>query len=224
MSEKIMTVSSLEGQQVEGSYPAQQLGDAFMHALARRDFDGMQNLFAPAVRFRAMVPSGERMGQTAGEAAGWFKRWFGSYDTLQIVQSTAEPVFNRFYLCYRLRLHHPTDGWKAIEQHAYCDVQAGQIGDMWLLCSGFCPERELTQEQGVQPHLGGNSFYDAGAKGCADGPIDEISARLRSLAPGQTLEVYATNPSVAGDLPAWCRLSGHALVKHEGDFYLIQHQ
>ena len=47
---------------------------------------------------------------------------------------------------------------------------------------------------------------------------------LLTLAPGQTLEVYATNPSVSGDLPAWCRLSGHALVKHEGDFYLIQHQ
>lgn len=50
--------------------------------------------------------------------------------------------------------------------------------------------------------LGADSFYDAGDKGCAAGPLDEIAALMRRLAPGQTLEVRATDPSVAGDLPA----------------------
>jgi TusA-related sulfurtransferase len=76
----------------------------------------------------------------------------------------------------------------------------------------------------VQPAslLGADAFYDAGDQGCAAGPLDEIAALMRRLAPGQTLEVRATDPSVAGDLPAWCRLTGHELVPHEGDRYLIR--
>ena len=70
--------------------------------------------------------------------------------------------------------------------------------------------------------LGADAFYDAGAQGCADGPLDEVAAQLRRLAPGQTLEVRATEPSVANDLPAWCRMTGHELVTRDEDRYLIR--
>ena len=70
--------------------------------------------------------------------------------------------------------------------------------------------------------LGADTFYDAGDKGCAAGPLDEIAALMRRLGPGQTLEVRASDPSVAGDLPAWCRLTGHELVTRDGDHYLIR--
>jgi TusA-related sulfurtransferase len=70
--------------------------------------------------------------------------------------------------------------------------------------------------------LGADAFYDAGDLGCAAGPLDEIAAQMRRLTPGQTLEVRATDPSVANDLPAWCRLAGHELAGHEGDRYLIR--
>jgi TusA-related sulfurtransferase len=69
---------------------------------------------------------------------------------------------------------------------------------------------------------GADAFYDAGDQGCAAGPLDEIAALMRRLGPGQTLEVRATDPSVANDLPAWCRLAGHELVRHTGDRYLIR--
>jgi TusA-related sulfurtransferase len=65
-------------------------------------------------------------------------------------------------------------------------------------------------------------FYDAADKGCADGPLDEIAVLVRRLSPGQTLEVRATEPSVANDLPAWCRLAGHELASHRDDRYLIR--
>ena len=45
---------------------------------------------------------------------------------------------------------------------------------------------------------------------------------MRRLAPGRTLEIRATDPSVAVDLAAWCRLTGHTLVTQEGDRYLIR--
>ena len=70
--------------------------------------------------------------------------------------------------------------------------------------------------------LGADAFYDAGDQGCAAGPLDEIAAQMRRLAPGQTLEVRASDPSVTNDLPAWCRLAGHELVKREEDRYLIR--
>ena len=70
--------------------------------------------------------------------------------------------------------------------------------------------------------LGADAFYDAGEKGCGDGPLDEVAAQMRRLAPGQTLEIRAIDPSVANDLPAWCRLVGQELVRHEGDRYLIR--
>ncbi|HWQ11439.1 MAG TPA: sulfurtransferase TusA family protein [Roseiflexaceae bacterium] len=70
--------------------------------------------------------------------------------------------------------------------------------------------------------LGATAFYDAGDRGCGDGPLEAIAALLRGLAPGQTLEVRATEPSVANDLPAWCRLAGHTLVARDGDRYLIR--
>ncbi len=70
--------------------------------------------------------------------------------------------------------------------------------------------------------LGADAFYDAGDKGCADGPLDEIALLVRGLSPGQTLEVRATEPSVATDLPAWCRLARQELADHQGDRYLIR--
>jgi TusA-related sulfurtransferase len=82
----------------------------------------------------------------------------------------------------------------------------------------------LSCEVPAQPAalLGADAFYDAGDQGCADGPLDEVAAQMRRLAPGQTLEVRARDPSVANDLPAWCRMTGHELVTRDRDRYLIR--
>ncbi len=70
--------------------------------------------------------------------------------------------------------------------------------------------------------LNADAFYDAGDRGCADGSLDDIAAQMRRLTPGQTLEVRATDPSVATDLPAWCRMVGHELITRDGAHYLIR--
>jgi len=74
------------------------------------------------------------------------------------------------------------------------------------------------------PLFGANEFYDAGDKGCAFGPMDEIAAIIKQLQPGQTLEVHATDQTVSVDLSAWCRMTGHRMVKQEGSHYLLQHK
>jgi TusA-related sulfurtransferase len=196
-------------------------GQSFLEWLAIQDFERLETLFAPQVRFRALVPSGVREGPTAGEATNWLRRWFGEADTLQVLRSTADQVFDRLYLHYRVRLHDTTNGWRVIEQQAYCDVRDGHIADMWLLCSGFRPDPE-SRPQTLPSHFNADAFYDAGAKGCTDGPLDEIAGLMRRMNPGQTLEVHAIAPSVAEDLPAWCRMAGHELIGHEGEHYLVR--
>jgi TusA-related sulfurtransferase len=197
------------------------VGQSFLELLAAQDFDRLEMLFAPQVRFRALLPPRTCEEKTAEAANGWLRRWFGKADTLQVLQSTADQVFDRLYLHYRLRTHDVANGWRVIEQQAYCDVQDGHIADMWLLCSGFRPNPEM-QAQASPPHFNADAFYDAGEKGCADGPLEDIAGLMRRMSSGQTLEVHAIAPSVAGDLSAWCRLAGHELIGHEGKHYLIR--
>ena len=197
------------------------LGRLFLESLVAQDFDRLVKLFAPQVRFRALLPSRIREEQTVEAAVGWLRHWFGEADRLQVLQSAIDQVGDRSYLRYRLRLHSAKSNWEIIEQHAYYAVQDAPIDDLWLLCSGFRPDPDV-QDQSAQAHFNADAFYDADIKGCADGPLDEIAGYMRRLNSGQTLEIRALAPSVAGDLPAWCRMAGHELLKHEGEHYLIR--
>ena len=67
-----------------------------------------------------------------------------------------------------------------------------------------------------------DQFFDAGDKGCGEGPLDTIAGLVRKLQPGQTLAIHATDPSVAVDLAAWARMSGNELLDRQGTYYLIR--
>ena len=85
---------------------------------------------------------------------------------------------------------------------------------------------ELSCEMPVQPSpiFGADSYFDAGDKGCAEGPIQEIAALMRQMDSGQTLEVRATDPTVRIDLPAWARMVGHQFVEQRDDRYLLRRE
>ena len=70
---------------------------------------------------------------------------------------------------------------------------------------------------------GADAFFDAGSQGCGDGPLEKVASLMRQLQPGQTLEIHATDPSVAVDLAAWCRMTGHTLAEQTTDRYLLRH-
>jgi TusA-related sulfurtransferase len=76
----------------------------------------------------------------------------------------------------------------------------------------------------VDQAFSASRFYNAGDKGCAFGPMDEIAEIMLKMDPGQTLEIYAADPTVAADLSAWCRMTGHKLVEQQGFHYLIKHK
>lgn len=74
------------------------------------------------------------------------------------------------------------------------------------------------------PALQAEAFYDAEDRGGASGALDAIAECMRRLVPNQALEIRATDPSITVNLTAWCRLTGHVLIMHAGDCYLIRHK
>jgi TusA-related sulfurtransferase len=62
------------------------------------------------------------------------------------------------------------------------------------------------------------AMLDAG--GAVDAALSgPIRRRLRDLAAGQILEVVSREPTARLAIPAWCRLTGHELVRevHQGE-------
>lgn len=44
-------------------------------------------------------------------------------------------------------------------------------------------------------------------------PVIRTQNRVRELAPGDQLEIRCTDPGATQDIPAWCRLYGHRVLK-----------
>ena len=56
------------------------------------------------------------------------------------------------------------------------------------------------------------SDWDAGMLGCGE-LILELRQRLNRMPAGAVLTLIAHDPGVPEDLPAWCRMTGHRLVR-----------
>jgi tRNA 2-thiouridine synthesizing protein A len=82
---------------------------------------------------------------------------------------------------------------------------------------------DVAREDGERAGAGAfvAALFDAGDMGCGD-LVLELRARLMDLAPGEVLEVRATDPGAPGDLPAWCRVTRHTLVRSAHPRYWIQ--
>ncbi|MBU6402441.1 MAG: sulfurtransferase TusA family protein [Verrucomicrobia bacterium] len=80
------------------------------------------------------------------------------------------------------------------------------------------PASDLEPERAAP---GVDAAWDAGEMGCGD-LVLELRDRLRSLAPGRVLKLTARDPGAREDLPAWCRLTGHRLLRVEPPTYWIQ--
>jgi len=63
--------------------------------------------------------------------------------------------------------------------------------------------------------------WDAGDMGCGE-LIFQLAQRMRVLGPGKVLELTATDLGAPHDIPAWCRLTGHALLAASPPRYLIR--
>jgi TusA-related sulfurtransferase len=195
----------------------QRVGEGFVGAIARRDFDGLRAAMAEAVRFRLLVPKGPQGHTGAAETVGRFVGWFGGARELRLESSSVETVSGRLALVYRFRLL-DADGWQVIEQHLMADVAPdGRLEAIDLLCSGFL--RDPESEIGTN----GTHRFDAGNLGCADGLAGEFRRRIGEIPIGDVLEVTARDPAAKEDLPPLARMMGHAVrsVETPGDGRLL---
>lgn len=181
----------------------QETGEAFVNALADRDFKRLRAAIADDVRFRLLLPKGPQAHSGVAETVESFVRWYGDVDELHLESSSVEAVAGRLVLMYRFRLH-DEDGWQVIEQHVVADVAPdGRLEKIDLLCSGFLPI--------IGPEDGSSSIhpFDAGDLGCADGLAGEFRRRIGAIPVGDVLVVTARDPAAKEDLPPLARMMGH---------------
>jgi TusA-related sulfurtransferase len=181
----------------------QNVGKAFVNALADRDFVRMRAAIAEDVRFRLLLPKGPQAHSGVAETVESFVRWYGDVDELHLESSSVEAVAGRLVLMYRFRLH-DEDGWQVIEQHVVADVaHGGRLEKIDLLCSGFLPIFGPGDESSsIHP-------FDAGDLGCADGLAGEFRRRIGAIPVGDVLVVTARDPAAKEDLPPLARMMGH---------------
>lgn len=63
--------------------------------------------------------------------------------------------------------------------------------------------------------------WNAGDLGCGE-LVLELRMRMHQLAPRQIMKLTARDPGVPADLPAWCGLIGHRLVRAQHPDYWIE--
>jgi len=55
-------------------------------------------------------------------------------------------------------------------------------------------------------------------------PVIRTQDKVKQLRPGDQLEVICTDPGVMQDIPAWCRINGHAVLETEtkdGEYMIV---
>lgn len=199
------------------------VGAAFLGALQRRDFPGLEACFQPTVRVRSLVPSGFREVVGTTEATGLFHSWFGDAEELLVISQRVDVLVRRLVLTYCLRVRKSGE-WQVVQQDAFGTVQDGKIGTLDVLCSGFhaietghadeaSDAAAATTSAGTnEPLPRPDAVLDAPDQGCITlTPL--IRTRMRELQSGQILEVRTDDPTAEENLGAWSRLTGHALVR-----------
>ena len=118
------------------------VGVAFVQAIELRDFDRLEAVLAPAIRFRALVPSSCRRASCAADTRRMIEGWFAGCERVDVESMHVCDIADRLHVGYRLRVHDP-GGCYLLEQQGYGDVAEGRLTSLSLVCSGFLPADEV---------------------------------------------------------------------------------
>ena len=80
---------------------------------------------------------------------------------------------------------------------------------------------ERRQSAAAPPQI--DLVWEAGDLACGD-LILQLRGRMETMRPGEVLRLVALDSGAREDLPAWCRLTGHALLVAEHPVYLIRRE
>jgi tRNA 2-thiouridine synthesizing protein A len=93
---------------------------------------------------------------------------------------------------------------------------------LWPTPTATAPARQAEAVPPPPPAEGeATSTWDAGPLACGD-LVLALRARVSALRPGAVLRVIARDPAAPEDIPSWCRLTGHGLVRASHPDYFIQ--
>ena len=114
------------------------IGKMFIKNLSEKKFENLAYLFSENILFRALIPSRLVTSNKPFEAASNFKTWFYVEDPgkYEILDSTTEVMVDCLHIYYKIFRTYQGDSYN-VEQHLYCDVAAGKIQKLSLICSGF---------------------------------------------------------------------------------------
>lgn len=189
--------------------PGERLGNLFVDAVAAARFDAMEELLAPGIRFRALLPRRTAEAASAADARAIVEDWFDDCDRIEVVDRAVERVADRVRIGYQLLVskHGP---WFAIRQEAFATTDGLLLADLALVCSGFRAV-EAPHDAAPAPGLEPDARLVAYGDSCAT-LTPRIRSTIRALEPGQVLEVLSDDPGAEEGLRSWSRLTGHALV------------
>lgn len=123
------------------------LGHRWLAAFTARDFDQLERLLDPEVRFRALIPRGLREASRAADAVRFLRAWFGESDVFVVRFAGVDQVSDRIRVHYRVDVHE--DGsWSTVDQTLYGVARDDVLTDVTLACSGF---REIDTPVHLEP-------------------------------------------------------------------------
>lgn len=123
----------------ESDPSATQIGERFLEALRRRDYDALGACFSSEATLRAVVPPGWREDDGSEAIVQRFRRWTEEIDGYEVVDSDAAEFADVLRLRWAVRGLDPSvaePGPSTFEQTAYAEIADGAITKMRLACSG----------------------------------------------------------------------------------------
>src|ERR671910_915674 len=99
------------------------------------------------------------------------------------------------------------------------DEDSRPLHDLRRLVGGAC--RDCRTAYTAREAVGSIILGFKDAPRCVPCLALALRGRMNALPPGAVLRVTATDPAAPEDLPAWCRLTGHRLLRmHHPDYYI----
>jgi len=112
------------------------LAAALAAAVADRALDRLGSHLTDDVRMRALLPGGPCVEHGRAAVLERYAEWFGSYDTVVLVDSAGDDVGDRVLVHYKLAFD-PEGDRTVLTQTLVCTIWDGLVGRIDLVCSGF---------------------------------------------------------------------------------------